>query len=305
MEHHMPSTKGLYESVTAHILSELEKGVRPWTAAWKKTGKGSLIPVNASTGRPYSGMNILLLWMEAMNKGYPTHGWMTFKQANDLGAKVRKGEKSATVVFTTFKPKGDEPDAKMVPVLKSYSVFNTSQLEGLPDKYDVKPEVLPADVRLDALQSLVTASGITVNFGHDQPAYYPKPDRVVMPQFSAFNSADDYASTLAHELVHATGAEHRLNRKLSSKVFKTDYAAEELIAELGSCFLMSHLQFDYVESQSPAYIDGWLKVLKADNRAIFSIASYASQAADWLRSREHALVPETVKADDMADQIPY
>jgi antirestriction protein ArdC len=117
----------------------------------------------------------------------------------------------------------------------------------------------------------------------------PGPDRVEMPAYGSFATDDDFASTLGHELSHATGHPSRLNRRMNAKVFKEAYAAEECVAELASAFLCAHLGFSYIEAQSPAYIESWLKVLKQDTRAIFSLASYASQAADWLRQREHVV----------------
>ncbi|WP_424632162.1 ArdC-like ssDNA-binding domain-containing protein [Bradyrhizobium sp. SYSU BS000235] len=161
----------MYESVTASIISELEKGVRPWTKGWKE-GKSVRIPSNAATGRHYSGMNILLLWQQVMEKGYPSHGWMTFRQANDLKARVKKGEKSCTVVYTSFKPRDVDDgkggtESKMVPMLKAYSVFNVAQLEGLPAIYNAEPEKLPDDVKLDGIRSMVQASGISVQYGSD------------------------------------------------------------------------------------------------------------------------------------------
>lgn len=293
-------TTALYESVTASIIKELENGVRPWTKGWVSKS-GGRIPANASTGRPYSGMNVLLLWMEANAKSYPTHGWMTFKQANDIGARVRKGEKSCTVVYTSFKARDeDKPDAKKVPMLKAYSVFNIAQIDNLPERYTAAPQPMPDDVRLDGLRHLVATSGIKVQFGAGKPCYFPSKDIVEMPNFGDFKSHDDFASTLGHELIHATGHKDRLDRKFSAKVFKENYATEELVAELGSAFLCAHLGFSYMEAQSPAYIEGWLKVLKADNRAIFSVASHASQAADWLREREHAVTADTPKVEQAA-----
>lgn len=306
----MPTTRGLYESVTASIVSELEKGVRPWTKGWKE-GKSVHIPGNAATGRHYSGMNILLLWMEAIQKGYPTHGWMTFKQANDVGGRVKKGEKSCTVVYTSFKPREVDDgkggtETKSVPMLKAYSVFNLAQLENLPAVYNAEPERLPDDVKLDGIRKLVEASGIPVHYGSDKPCYYPGPDKVMMPSYSAFNTDADFVSTLGHELVHATGHKDRLARKFNAKIFKGSYATEELVAELGSAFLCAHFGYSYIEAQSPAYLEGWLKVLKEDSRAIFSIASYASQAADWLLQKGHG-VNETTPTVELPkeDAIPY
>src|SRR5262249_24073142 len=153
---------------------------------------------NVATGRHYSGMNILLLWHEVIQKGYPTHSWMTFKQANDLGGRVRKGEKACTVIFTSFKPrevddgKGGK-ETKTVPMLKAYSVFNVHQLEGLPAVYNADIEKIPADFKLDCIRGMVEASGISVQYGAtDQPAYYPVPDKVMMPAYGAFNTDNDF-----------------------------------------------------------------------------------------------------------------
>jgi len=307
----MPTTRGLYESVTASIVSELEKGVRPWTKAWKE-GKCVRTPANASTGRPYSGMNILLLWMEAQMKSYPTHAWMTFKQANDLGARVRKGEKSCTVVYTSFKPREVDDgnggtESKLVPMVKAYSVFNIAQLDGLPAIYTKEPEEIPADAKLDGIRAMVRTSGIEVHFGAPSPVYYPGPDKVMMPNYTDFGSDNDFVSALGHEMVHGTGHPSRLNRKFSPKIFKEGYATEELVAELGSAFVCANHGFSYMEAQSPAYLDHWLKVLKQDSRAIFSIASYASQAADWLKNGPKAASnPEMAEgAPEKEDANPY
>lgn len=289
----MPSTKGLYESVTNDIVKHLEQGVRPWTSAWRTNPASGvcLIPTNAASGRAYSGMNTLLLWMAAAQKGYPTHGWVTFRQANEMQAKVRKGEKSTTVIYVSWKNIADEGQPeKLSPRVKAYSVFNLAQLDNLPEKFLAPAEPWPD--RLEAFKKMVDATGITVQPGA-KPCYFPAPDVVQMPNHSDFNSDDDFVSTLGHELIHAVGHPSRLNRKMAGKVFKEQYAAEECVAELGSAFLCAHTGFSYIEAQSPAYIESWLKVLKADSRAIFSIASYASQAADWIRDRQHAVTAQT------------
>lgn len=284
-------SKSLYETVTNSIIEQLNQGAKPWVKPWKNAqGSVGLVPTNVSSGRPYSGMNILLLWAAASERMYPTHGWMTYRQANALGARVRKGEKATTVVYTKFKNKADEgEEPKLVPLLKSYSVFNVAQLDGLPSTFLKPPETFPEDERLEAVRTLVKASGIKVHYGASKAVYMPGPDVVEMPAYSSFTNDDTFCSTLFHELGHATGHPSRLGRKLNAKMFKEAYAAEECVAELCSAFLCAHLGFSYVEAQSPAYIESWLKVLKQDNRAIFSLASYASHAADWLRDREHAV----------------
>lgn len=294
--------KGLYESVTKTIIAQLEQGVRPWSKPWKNAPRCvGLVPTNVSSGRPYSGMNILLLWQAAAERGYPTHGWMTFRQANAAGGHVRKGEKATTVIYTKFKDKAEEGEKpKLVPMLKSYSVFNLAQLEGLPETFLKPAEPWPEEVRLDALRHLVKSSGIPVQFGASKAVYIPSQDRVEIPAYGSFKTDDDFASTLCHELAHATGHPSRLDRKLGGKVLKEAYAAEECVAELASAFLCAHLGFSYIEAQSPAYIESWLKVLKQDARAIFSLASYASHAADWLRDREHAVTAETPDVEKAA-----
>lgn len=309
----MAHAQSLYEEVTARIVALLEQGVKPWQQPWKSvSAKGhALIPTNAATGRGYTGMNVILLWLEANAKGYPSHGWMTFRQANDLGARVRKGEKSCTVIYTkTTEKEVDDgkggTELKKVPILKTYHVFNLAQLDDLPPAYLAPVQPMPEDERLDGLRNLVRAAGIKVSYGGREACYMPHRDEVRVPAYGDFVSDDAFASVLLHELVHATGHRERLNRTYGKRFGDEAYAAEELVAEMGSAFLCAHLGFEH-ERESAAYLDSWLKVMKADARAIFTAASYASRAADWLREREHALTgpddpdQSPARADDDAD----
>jgi antirestriction protein ArdC len=225
--------------------------------------------------------------------------FLTFKQANDLGGKVRKGERSTRVIFLKFLPK--EGEEKQVPVTRIYNVFSVSQVDGLPDSLYGHEEPLPEDERLEGLRELVKASGIRVQYSAGtQPAYFPGADYVAMNQYGDYTSDDDFASTLFHEFTHATMHKDRLNRDLKGRMWPDPRAAEECVAELGAAFLCAHLGFDYVKAQSPAYIESWLKVLKADTRALFSLASHASHAADWLRERTHAVTDETPECERAA-----
>ena len=166
-------------------------------------------------------------------------------------------------------PTGTRPDVRSIIAIMRHSARSDQwdgQLEYLPAIYNAEPERMPDDVKLDGIRKLVEASGIPVHYGADKPCYYPGPDKGMLPPYSAFNTDDDFVSTLGHELVHATGHEDRLARKFNAKIFKEAYATEELVAELGSPFLCAHLGYSYIEAQSPAYLESWLKVLKADSR---------------------------------------
>jgi len=290
----MAKTAGLYESVTKRICAQLEQGVKPWERPWKVNGAQgvAMVPTNAATGYHYSGMNILLLWDTALERGYPTHGWMTYRQATTLGANVRKGEKAATVIYTKFKPveaEGDEAKpARMIPLLKAYSVFNLAQLENLPVIFSCKEEGLPDEERMDALKRLADTSGVPVKYGGNRACYYPHRDEIHIPPYGSFTSDDAFCATLTHELVHATAHPDRLDRRLGRKFGDHEYAMEELVAELGAAFLCAHLGYQH-ERESAEYLGHWLTVLREDNRAIFRVASQASRAADWLREREHVV----------------
>lgn len=258
----------LYEEVTADIVRQLEQGVKPWVKGWKSR---SIMPFNAAKGTHYRGINILIFWNAAQKAGYPTHGWLGFKEAQALGATVRKGEKATRGVFVNFVE--DEETKVKRAYTKFFFVFNVAQINNLPEVYASPPETKPPGF----ISELVDKSGITVNFGA-QPCYIPALDVVECPPLADFVNETEYCSTLSHELVHATGHPKRLNRNMG----KEDYALEECVAELGSAFVTSTLGLSYTDAQSPAYLDHWLKVLKQDSRALFTIASQASKAADWL-----------------------
>jgi antirestriction protein ArdC len=241
--------------------------------------------------------------MNTHMKGWPNMKYLTYMQANQLGGRIRKGEKSVSIVFTSFKEVGEEK--KLVPFVKRHSVFNLAQTEGiqLPE-----PEPLPESERLSRVNRIVAASGIEVRHGDYSPCYRPGQDMVLMPHFSAFvgeHAEEEYASTMFHELTHAIGHPSRLDRKFSSKIFKENYGQEELVAELGAAFCCARTGYDYSAAQSPAYIDHWLKVLKADNRAIFSLASYASHSCDWLMQKEQEaqLEPEEEPDEELSPSL--
>lgn len=252
--------KELYASVTADIIAHLERGVRPWSQAWKDQP----MPYNALKGTFYKGINTVIFFATALKHGYPNNGWLGYNEALMLGAHVRKGESATRGIFVKFIERDDEK----VTFARTFRVFNIAQLDNLPTRFNTPPR---SDTDIDRL---VKERGIDLRVG--KPAYYPGPDFVTCPLRQDFASEDDYVSTLAHEAVHWTGAKTRLNREMKP------YALEELTAELGSAFVTARLNHNYVSAQSPAYIDGWLKALKEDNRAIFRIAAASSKACDYL-----------------------
>lgn len=281
-------TADLYSKVTDSIIKQLEAGVIPWTKPWAIERKPGIayVPTNVATGRPYSGMNVLLLWAEATERGFHSHSWMTFKQANDIGAHIRKGEHGSTVIFTKWTEKQDETSGEMKKrsLLKTYTVFHLDQLEKLPPAYQVVSEPPPEMEVYDGALKLIRHCGIEMQYSGTKAAYYPQRDQVILPPYSSFESGDEFYGVAFHEMAHATGHKDRLNRNLSTRFGSNAYAFEELVAELSSAFLCAHTGVP-ARHRSAAYVENWLKVMKDDKRAIFQAASYASQAADWLRKQ--------------------
>jgi antirestriction protein ArdC len=276
----------VYARVTAKIVEDLAQGVRPWARPWNAGHAAGPVsrPLRAN-GTPYRGINVLLLWVEAQDKNYTAPIWMTYKQAQAMGAQVRKGETGTLVVFadrltkTETNDKGEETE-RQIAFMKGYTVFNVEQIDGLPGHYTA-PAVLPASPlpRLDAAESFFAATGADIRHGGNRAFYAPGVDRVQMPPRDSFRDAESYAATLAHELTHWTGHESRLNRDLRNRFGDHAYAAEELIAEMGAAFLCADLGLAALpRPDHAAYLGSWLSVLQADSRAIFTAATQAQRA---------------------------
>lgn len=281
----------IYARVTNKILSDLEKGELTWRKPWNSENfAGSITVPKRWNGASYSGINIIVLWATAAEQGYVLPHWMTFKQAVDLKACVRKGEKGTQVVYADKLVKEEENDKgeleeKHIPYLKAYTVFNASQIDGLPENYYETPADRSEEVaqRIESLEAFFTSTKAEIYTG-TKAAYNQTADKIQMPPFASFGSPLDYYSTLAHELTHWTKHSSRLNRDFGRKHFGDEgYAKEELVAELGACFLGATLNFEPMpEEQHAAYIQSWLKVLKDDKRFIFSAASHAQKAVEFL-----------------------
>ena len=282
----------VYERVTAHIVTALESGVRPWFQPWSAEHAAGRIPRPLrANGQPYRGINVLMLWGAACERGYNAPIWMTYKQAQELGGNVRKGEKSALVVYanklirTETGEQGEEIE-KQIPFMKAYAVFNVQQVEGLPAHYYGQPEnPLPLSERLEQVESFIANTGADIRHGGNSAFYAPSKDLVQMPPFEAFKDKESYYATLLHELTHWTNHKSRLDRSFNAKRFGDHgYAREELVAELGAAFLSADLGITpEVRDDHAAYLGHWLKILQEDKRAIFSAAAHAQRAADYLQ----------------------
>lgn len=291
------SRTDVYTRVTSHIVEELERGVRPWLKPWNaENAAGRITRPLRHNGLPYNGVNVLMLWASAEMQGYSCPFWLTFQQAKEFGGHVKKGQHGSPVVYaSTFKKKdqnenGDEVEAD-IPFLKEYTVFNAEQCEGLPQHFFTLAQQ-PAEKieRIERADTFFANTKADIRTGGNQAYYASTLDYVQMPPLEAFRDAESHAATLAHELTHWTKHQSRLNREFGRKRWGDEgYAIEELVAELGAAFLCADLNITPdIRDDHAAYIGHWLKILKDDKRAIFSAASHASKAAEYL----HSLQPQ-------------
>lgn len=285
----------LYSRVTAQIIEDLQRGVRPWTkprSAEHLAGRISR-PLRHNL-QPYNGINVILLWSQAVARGYSAPIWMTFRQALELGGCVRKGEHGATVVYanhltrTEISDQGEDLEHQIA-FLKAYTVFNVDQVEGLPQTFyaTTEPTLEPAE-RIAHADGFFAATGAQIRHGGDKAYYAVGPDHVQMPVFESFVNPQAYYATLAHECTHWTRHPTRLDREFGRQRWGDEgYAREELVAELGAAFLCADLGLELTPREDhAAYIDSWLKVLGDDKRFIFTAASHAQRAADYLHGRQ-------------------
>ena len=278
----------IYETVTNRILSQLSAGQVPWRKTWK-TG----LPKSLSTGREYRGINILVLG----SAEYTSRYWMSFREAERQGGHVRKGERAMPVVYWKWRTPeelaqraeqtGKENVAPCTPFVSA--VFNFDQVEGVARPADDLPP-RPED-RLQVAEQMFDVMPDKPEIVHTltaQPAYSPSLDRITLPHLSQFESADEYFSTLYHELTHASGHARRLNRFAEAEGDRVEkYSFEELVAEFGAAFLcgFAGIQNRGTEELQASYIEGWARVFQQDNRVLVRAASAAQRAADYIRGK--------------------
>ena len=278
----------VYDIVTKLIIQKLEQGIIPWKQPWIDTGP----PRNLITQRPYRGLNLLLL----STHGYPQNEFLTFKQVQDLGGRVIKGEKAHLVILWVWVDEDENKRMQDVkgrkkPLLRYYFVFNVSQCTGIPTR-TVQNEIKPNDP-IEKCEEIVSAMPNRPNIVHNEnEAYYhPLADFINMPKMQMFESSQAYYATLFHELIHSTGYEGRLNRKELMELTKFGselYSIEELTAEIGSCYLTSYAGIAMNDlTNSVAYLQGWLKRLKNDKRLIIYASAHAQKAVDYILNIKH------------------
>ena len=283
-----------YQEVTDRIVAALEAGTPPWRKPWDpdKSG-GPAMPCNAATGQRYRGINVLTLGMSAMAFASGDPRWATYRQAEDRGWQVRKGSRGTTGYF--FKrlelrddarggsgPEDGEDAIRRIPLLRAFTLFHASQIEGIPDY--VPPTIEEAPWRApEAAEIILANSGAVVRFGGDRAFYSPATDHIQMPPRAAFATAERFCGVLLHEASHWTGAPTRLNRDLRNAFGSHDYAREELRAEIGQVMICAELGIgDCDFSNNAAYLASWLEKLRSDRKEIFRAAADAQRIADYL-----------------------
>lgn len=293
MEDHMQKKLDVHQIVTDQIIAAIERGAGTWEMPWHRPGNHFALPVNVESSKHYNGINILNLWIAAEIRGYPHHLWGTYRQWGERGAQVRNGEKASLIVFfKDFDVEVDnaetgETEHETRMFARASWAFNVAQVDGYTSPEDVQrpdlTEILPA------VETYIANTGAKIEHGSTMAYYRPASDTIHMPERSSFigtatsTPTEAYYHTKCHELIHWTGAEHRINRDFGKRFSHDARAVEELVAELGSAFLAADLGINAAPREDHAqYLSHWLKVLKSDKRAIFTAAAAASKAIAFL-----------------------
>jgi antirestriction protein ArdC len=272
-------SKAIYVAVTTTIIEQLEKGAIPWVKPWRADSSADK---NLLSQKPYQGINRLILGLSGMVNSYSVPVWASYKQWESIGGNVRKGEKGTRIVFFSKVDKENKQtgDKESYSVLKAYWVFNASQIDGI--------DIVPAETvekpftPIEYAETRIVKTGAALSHGGDAAFYAPSVDRIQLPNKGTFNSEANYYATAFHELVHWTGAKHRLDRNLEKGRFGNPaYAFEELVAEMGAAFLCQDYGIQG-ELRHAGYIQSWLKALRDDSKAVFKAAALAQKAADYL-----------------------
>lgn len=276
----------LYQAVTDRIIEALAAGTPPWIAPWRD---GTAIPCNLATGKPYRGINVLMLHLEALSRGLADSRWLTLRQANALGAVVKRGEHGTPVVFFKWRELDeaapeDDTQKRVVPLLRSYTVFNASQVDFLPERFQLGQQ--PQWGEVVEAETLLRESGAQIRHGGNRACYLPEEDRIQLPPPAWFPEAEGYYATALHELTHWSGHPSRLNRVLGRRHGIDAYAYEELVAEMGAAFLCAHCSIPG-RLEHASYIEAWLAALRHDKRLIFVAAGAAQKAADFVLGVAH------------------
>lgn len=293
----------IYARITNRIVADLENGVRPWVKPWSaRNMTGRVSRPLRHNGQAYTGLNVLLLWSESVACGFTSATWMTLRQANELGARVRKGESGATVVYASRFTKTDTDAGggeieRDIPFLKAYTVFNCDQIEGLPDRYYRAPDAITEPLeRIEHADHFFDNTGAVVRYGGSQAYYSPPTDHIQLPEPEQFRDMASFIAIRAHETLHWTSAPSRLNRDLSRyHKDRRERAFEEMLVELGAAMICADLGIVPELEPRPdhaAYIQSWAAILGSDKRAIFQAAAHAQRAVAYLHDLQPQLTCE-------------
>ena len=284
----------VHQHITDKIVSAMERGAGEFRLPWHRAAGAIMRPVNIASKKAYRGVNIVTLWAYSEERGYSSGTWGTYRQWTEAGAQVRKGEKSALVVFykeLEIASEADDAEVETRLLARATPVFAAEQVNGYQAPVIEMPTV--ALTPIERAEAFVAATGAQIHRSGTRAFYSPSADSIQLPPREAFigtptsTPAEFYYSTLLHELTHWTSAESRCNRQLGKRFGDQAYAMEELIAELGAAFLCADLRItDEPRADHAQYLATWLSVMKADKKAIFTAASKASEAAAFL-SRPH------------------
>ena len=282
----------IYQNVTNQIITDLEQGELTWLKPWRSDENSAQItrPLRHD-GQFYNGINVLILWSATNERKFTSPYWMTFRQAVAYGAHVKKGERGTAIVyansFTNIETNADGEDEEyVVPFLTHYTVFNVDQISELPDRfYAYQQPIISENMRIQNAEDFFSSIGVDIQHSGNNAYYSPSQDFITMPDFTFFHSPETYYATLAHELIHWTAHQSRLNRgKSLTSPSEEEYAKEELIAELGSAFICAELNLKTLPGKDhAAYIQSWLSILNKDKRIIFKASAAAQRAVVYIK----------------------
>ena len=299
-------TNKLYYRITNQFIEALKHGAPPWRQPWSDTNQYCDRPVNAVTERKYSGINVTILWSSAISHGFTQDRWLTFKQVNKTGGRVKRGQKGTAAILyrdiqvpqrktdgTHSVNENENPQTVTIKLIRGYTLFNVEQCVGLPDSVFKGPRIhdrKPVWKLHQQAEDLIISNGVDIRYTDDSASYAPKGDFINMPPKCAFNNESDYYSTLMHELTHWTGHASRLNRPgitTGGGVGTSVYAFEEMIAEIGSAFLCAEFRIAR-DPNHDSYILSWIEVLENDPKAIFNSSAQAWKARNFLLGESYA-----------------
>ncbi len=276
----------IYKHITDRIIAALETTMQTGEKLWNGAGESAGLPINYSTRRAYTGINVLILWDAVRRSGFSSNAWLTYKQAADLGGQVRQGEKAELGIF--YKPLEKEAvntdtgevERDRIPMMKAFYLFNLDQIDGLDKPTTVAPNEFTA---IENAERVLQMSGARITIGGTRAFYRRSDDAIYLPDKYRFAKAENFYAVALHELTHWSGGGSRLNREFGARFGDEAYAFEELVAEIGSAFLNAELGFvDATLENHASYIDSWLTVLKRDKKAIVSAAALAAKAHQFI-----------------------